>query len=180
MPTFDFGIVLKMKTIFFILAIALSQCTILEFHNPNKGVERRLSDIDTECNDITEHRHWTFLYGTMPISFLNKSTEVYFEKGKSFRIKEKANAIDFVISILGGFSTSITVRTIVVEYCDAVTSDKSESESKFENLKTEPTKEENPKLEKPPEVKEKKEIILDENALFEEQPVKEQKIKTKR
>jgi len=39
--------------------------------------------------------------------------------GKTFRFKEKAGVVDFVISILGGLSTSITTKTIVIENCDA-------------------------------------------------------------
>ena len=96
------------KTVFSAMVLILqSQCVVLEIHNSNS---------ETDCQAITK-RHWSFLYGTVPISFLNTNPEDLLE-GKTFRVKEKAEVLDFVISIIGGFSTSITSKTLVIENCD--------------------------------------------------------------
>lgn len=100
-----------------IVMILLNQCTILEIQNASPGTERVLVSKERECQAI-EKRHWTILYGTVPIPFLNSKPEELLE-GKTFRFKEKVGVVDFVISILGGLSTSITTKTIVIENCDA-------------------------------------------------------------
>jgi len=109
----------------------LSQCVLLEIQNSNSASERVLASKEAECQAITK-RHWSVLYGTVPISFLNTNPEDLFE-GKTFRIKEKAEVLDFVISILGGFSTSITSKTIVIENCDAGSGSKPQVETKPES-----------------------------------------------
>jgi hypothetical protein len=118
------------------LTITFNHCAILEFHNSNKGTDRILATRESECKNVNEFRHWSILYGTIPIRFLNKNPEDFLE-GKRFRFKEKANLLDFIISILGGFSTSITTRTIVVENCEEVKIEKPQPENKPEE-KTNP------------------------------------------
>ena len=101
------------KTVFSAMVLILqSQCVVLEIHNSNSETQRVLASKEADCQAITK-RHWSFLYGTVPISFLNTNPEDLLE-GKTFRVKEKAEVLDFVISIIGGFSTSITSKTLVI------------------------------------------------------------------
>ena len=100
-----------------IVMIVINQCTVLEIQNTSAGTDRVLVSGERECQAI-EKRHWTILYGTVPIPFLNSKPEELLE-GKTFRFKEKVGVVDFIISILGGLSTSITTKTIVIENCDA-------------------------------------------------------------
>ena len=100
------------KTVFSAMVLILqSQCVVLEIHNSNSETQRVLASKEADCQAITK-RHWSLLYGTVPISFLNTNPE------DLFRVKEKAEVLDFVISIIGGFSTSITSKTLVIENCD--------------------------------------------------------------
>jgi len=112
------------------MMLLTSQCTILEIQNSSAGTDRVLASKEAECESI-ERRHWSVLYGTVPISFLNSNIEDSFD-GKTFRIKEKAGILDFVISIVGGFSTSITAKTIVIENCDSGKISKPQVETKSE------------------------------------------------
>ncbi len=98
------------------MLMLLSQCVVLEIQNSNSETQRVLASKEADCQAITK-RHWSFLYGTVPISFLNTNPEDLLE-GKTFRVKEKAEVLDFVISIISGFSTSITSKTLVIENCD--------------------------------------------------------------
>lgn len=173
-----------------LLILTFHECTSLEFHNPQKGVELSLALREAECKESIEFRHWTFLYGTIPIRFLNTNLDDL-TIGKNIRIKEKANWLDFVVSIIGGFSTSITTRTIVIEKCDVVTIEKPQEEIKKEEI---PQAENNPSIIRQVEAKSDKpqvieskisenkisEIIIDENSLLDEEPTKETKLaKTK-
>ena len=98
------------KTVFSAMVLILqSQCVVLEIHNSNSETQRVLASKEADCQAITK-RHWS-------ISFLNTNPEDLLE-GKTFRVKEKAEVLDFVISIIGGFSTSITSKTLVIENCD--------------------------------------------------------------
>jgi|JI8StandDraft_1071087.scaffolds.fasta_scaffold36266_5 hypothetical protein len=173
-----------------LLTLAFGQCTSLEFHNPQKGVELNLAAREAECKEPIEFRHWTFLYGTIPIRFLNTNPEDMIV-GKNIRIKEKSTWLDFVISILGGFSTSITTRTIMIENCDVVNIEKPREEVKKEEIPQAETKPSaSPQVEAKPDkpqlmesnASEKKtsEIIIDENSLLDEEPTPETKLaKTK-
>lgn len=173
-----------------LLILTFHQCTSLEFHNQQKGVELTLATKEADCKELIEFRHWTFLYGTIPIRFLNTNPEDMVV-GKNIRIKEKANWLDFVISILGGFSTSITTRTIVIENCDMGNIDKPREEGKKEEIPQAETKQNIiPQVEAKPDkpqsiesnLSEKKasEIIIDENSLLDEEPTPEIKLaKTK-
>ncbi|MCB1144508.1 MAG: hypothetical protein KDK54_19795, partial [Leptospiraceae bacterium] len=62
-------------------------------------------------------KNWTILYGTVPLTFLNQDPD-RFIKGRSFRLKEKAEALDIALSLLLGFTTSISVKTIIIENCE--------------------------------------------------------------
>lgn len=173
-----------------LLILTFHNCMSLEFHNPQKSVELTLASKEAECKESIELRHWTFLYGTIPIRFLNTNPDDMMV-GKNIRIKEKANWLDFVISILGGFATSITARTIVIENCDA---------GNVEKVREEIKKEETPQVENrsslvpqietnsdKPQLSERKssetknsEIVIDENSLLDEEPTPETKLaKTK-
>ena len=172
------------------LAFAFHQCTSLEFHNPQKSVELTLATKEAECKEPIEFRHWTILYGTIPIRFLNTNPEDMVV-GKNIRIKEKANWLDFVISILGGFSTSITTRTIMIENCDTVNIEKPREEVKKEEIPQAETKPSaSPQVEAKPDKpqlmesnaseKKESEIKIDENSLLDEEPTPESKlVKTK-
>lgn|GEM_PF-2162448 len=173
-----------------LLTLAFGQCTSLEFHNPQKGVELNLAAREAECKEPTEFRHWTFLYGTIPIRFLNTNPEDMIA-GKNIRIKEKSTWLDFVMSILGGFATSITTRTIMIENCDTVNIEKPREEVKKEEMPQAETKPSaSPQVEAKPDKpqlmesnaseKKESEIIIDENSLLDEEPTPETKLaKTK-
>lgn len=108
---------LKEINLFLILFIfSVNHCTILEYHNPNNTTKSVLATSEAECNSLSEYRHWSILYGTIPIKFLNKNPTDFLES-RSFRIKEKVDAIDFLVSILGGFSATVTSKTVVIENC---------------------------------------------------------------
>lgn len=189
---------MKMKTmrqkiirfIIGLLTLLFQQCTSLEFHNLQKGLELNFATKEAECKEPMEFRHWTILYGTIPIRFLNTNPDELIT-GKNIRIKEKANWLDFVISILAGFSTSITIRTIVIENCDVVNVEKPREEIKIEETpQADTTPNTIPQVEGKSDklqlieskISEEKasEIIIDENSLIDEEPRPETKLaKTK-
>lgn len=97
----------------------LSGCASVDLYSPVKGTEIVLSNKDDNSKSVETFKLWSILYGTVPIT--NPSSEAIFKTGKKFRIKESATAFDIVVSIIAGFSTSITVKTLVVESLDGVT-----------------------------------------------------------
>jgi hypothetical protein len=93
-------------------------CTNFELKNPSNGKEYQLAKKGDKCQKPKSFKNWTILYGTIPIKFLNKTPDKFLNSPR-FRMKEKSGAIDIIASIILGFTTSISVRTIEIENCEA-------------------------------------------------------------
>ncbi len=97
--------------------ISITNCTIMSIQSA-KGSTATLASKEEKCKSTSSFKNWTALYGTVPISFLNKKPE-NFLKTSSSRIKEKSSALDIAVSILLGFTTSISMRTVEIETCNS-------------------------------------------------------------
>ncbi|MCP5513616.1 MAG: hypothetical protein H7A24_17135 [Leptospiraceae bacterium] len=102
---------------FILLPLSLTNCTTFDLSTSIKNQVIKLASKKAKCLEPITIKNWTILYGTVPLTFLNQDPD-RFIKGRSFRLKEKAEALDIALSLLLGFTTSISVKTIIIENCE--------------------------------------------------------------
>lgn len=104
-----------LKYIMLITALTLINCNSVEFKSPS-GQIIMLGDSESVCEKSESFGQWYLLYGTIPLNMPNSET-MFTEEYKTYRVKINSTGFDFFVSTVVCFFTSITRKTIVVEYC---------------------------------------------------------------
>jgi hypothetical protein len=122
-------------TILAITLLLLVNCNSIEFKSP-KGKVVSLGDSDAICDKSENFWQWYILYGAIPINKPDMDT-ILLDEHKTFRIQLKTTAFDLFISTFVCFFTSITKKTIEVEYCGVTSEEKKKLKQDQEEIKNE-------------------------------------------
>lgn len=100
----------------FLFVFFLQSCTTSTWISP-KNSPIMLSTDTKNCQVVSQHRIWMLLFGTWHINPLNLTSAIK-NKKSSYRITEKRDWLDLLVTIGGGWLISLTSKTWLFESCD--------------------------------------------------------------
>ncbi|WP_135765741.1 LIC_13076 family protein [Leptospira ilyithenensis] len=95
-----------------------SSLTKLKIHNPYETQPLFLSRADDKCYLSREYSQWYILLGTYRLNHVALE-ELFPDPNQSYRFEEKVGVSDVLLSVVLGWATSITKKTIRIEACDS-------------------------------------------------------------
>jgi len=95
-----------------------SSLTKLKIHNPHENQPLFLSGANDKCYSSREYSQWYILLGTYRLNHVGLE-ELFPDPNQSYRFEEKVEVSDVLLSVVLGWATSITKKTIKIEACDS-------------------------------------------------------------
>lgn len=95
-----------------------SSLTKLKIHNPHETHPLFLSGADDKCYSSREYSQWYIVLGTYRLNHVSLE-ELFPDPNQSYRFEEKVEVSDVLLSVVLGWATSITKKTIRIEVCDS-------------------------------------------------------------
>lgn len=86
------------------------------FYSPSDKVVA-LGNPESTCETISDQKQWFVLFGTIPINKV-KSTDIFNKEGQ-YRVYLKPTTLDIISSVFLAIMTSVTVKTVFIETCQA-------------------------------------------------------------
>ena len=110
---------------------SFEKCKITELRSPPGKRPVILALRKTKCKTVGSFARWYLLFGAFPLNKLNKKT-LFPYNNRTYIIREKARAIDLLVTFLGGWAITLTRKTITVEACreDILITNKKEIEER--------------------------------------------------
>jgi hypothetical protein len=99
-----------------LMILATFSCSSIQEISSKKGNEVILASSGVSCKVVGEHSRWKIGYGSFPL-YMPDSKELFPKSSKAYRVKESSKWYDVAISVVLGFSTTISKDTLVVEEC---------------------------------------------------------------
>ncbi|WCL48789.1 LIC_13076 family protein [Leptospira sp. GIMC2001] len=107
---------MKYFYITFIISTTLYRCSSIQEISANKEDEIILASSSRSCKVIGEHARWKIGYGSFPL-YIRNSDNLFPSSTKAYRVRESSKWYDVLISVVLGFSLTISKDTLVVEEC---------------------------------------------------------------
>lgn len=94
-----------------------SYLTSFHLGSPKSELSIQLATYDTDCTAMAEFTQYYILFGSFPIN-KPKLNELLTKDVKAIRVSMKTTYVDLAFSVLLGFFSTATRKTMIIESCD--------------------------------------------------------------